>query len=79
MRLDKFLKVSRIVKRRTIANNICDAGKVTVNGKAAKASQQIKISDIIEISIGSSMNKFKVMKINEHTTKETASENYIIL
>ena len=62
MRLDKYLKVSRIIKRRTIANSACDAGKVLVNGKVARASYDVKIGDILEVSFGNRMLKLKVLK-----------------
>ncbi len=77
MRLDKFLKVSRIIKRRTVANEACDAGRVTVNGNVARASYNVKIGDIIVIGFGSRELKVKVTKINEHATKDNASEMYI--
>lgn len=79
MRLDKFLKVSRIIKRRTIANEICDAKKVSVNNNIAKASYDVKINDIIEIHIGNKSMKLKVLNLNEHTTKDSASDNYMLL
>lgn len=79
MRLDKYLKISRIIKRRTIANEACDAGKVLVNGKQARASYNVKIEDIIEIHLGKNALKIKAAKINEHTNKENASENYIVV
>lgn len=77
MRLDKFLKVSRIINRRTIANEVCDAKKITVNGNVAKASYNVKIGDVIEISMGSKIRRLKVANLNEKTTKENASDNYI--
>lgn len=77
MRLDKYLKVTRLIKRRTIANEACDAGRVTVNGKVARASYEIKENDIIEIHLGQKPLKVKVLKVSEHVTKEAASENYI--
>ncbi len=76
MRLDKYLKVSRLIKRRTVANEACDAGRVIVNGKIARASYNIKEGDIITISFGTKELKVKVSKINEHATKENASEMY---
>lgn len=79
MRLDKFLKVSRLIKRRSVANEVCDAKKITVNNKIAKASYDVKINDIIEILIGEKIIKIKVINLNEHTTKETAQDNYIII
>ena len=70
MRLDKFLKVSRIIKRRTVANEACDAGRVMVNGKVAKASVDVKVSDVIEIRFGSNTTKVRVLNINENPRKE---------
>ena len=61
MRLDKYLKVSRIIKRRTVANEACDAGRVTVNGKVAKAGTEVKIGDIIEIKFGNNTTKVEVL------------------
>lgn len=73
MRLDKYLKVSRIIKRRTIANEACDAGRVTVNGKVAKASVEIKVGDIIEIKFGNNITKVEVTAIKETTKKDEAT------
>lgn len=74
MRLDKFLKVSRLIKRRTVANDACDAGRVLVNGTVAKASVKIKIGDIIEIQFGSKTVKVEVLDIQDTTKKEEAKE-----
>ncbi|HBR31959.1 MAG: RNA-binding S4 domain-containing protein [Eubacteriales bacterium] len=79
MRLDKYLKVSRIIKRRTVANEACDSSYVTVNGRAAKASYDVKVGDLIEIAYGSRTTRFKVLSIAEHSTKATASEMYEVL
>ena len=76
MRLDKYLKVSRIIKRRTIANEACDVGRVTVNGKVAKASVDVKINDVIEIRFGSNTTKVRVLSLNENPRKEEASLMY---
>ena len=73
MRLDKFLKVSRLIKRRTVANEACDAGRVLVNGNVAKASVKVKQGDIIEIQMGSNLTKYEVLNISEHATKENAA------
>ena len=73
MRLDKFLKVSRIIKRRTVANDACDAEHVQVNGKRAKASYEVKENDIIEITFGANTSRFEVLSVSEHATKETAA------
>ncbi len=74
MRLDKFLKVSRLIKRRTVANEACDAGRVTVNGKPTKASVKVKVGDIIEISFGNRQVKVEVLDLQETTKKEEAKE-----
>ena len=74
MRLDKFLKVSSLIKRRTVANEACDAGRVTVNGKPAKASVKVKVGDIIEISFGNRQVKVEVLDLQETTKKEEAKE-----
>ncbi len=76
MRLDKYLKVSRIIKRRTIANEACDAGKVEVNGKIARASYDVKVGDEIKISLGSKITTYKVLAVNEHALKEDAAKMY---
>ena len=74
MRLDKFLKVSRLIKRRTVANEACDAGRVAVNGKTAKASQDIKEGDTIEIGFGTKNVKVEVLSIQDTSKKEEAKE-----
>ena len=74
MRLDKFLKVSRLIKRRTVANEACDAGRVTVNGQVAKASVKVKPEDIIEIQFGTRNVKVEVLDIQETTKKEEAKD-----
>jgi ribosomal 50S subunit-recycling heat shock protein len=79
MRLDKYLKVTRIIKRRTIANEACDAGKVTVNGKVARASLEIKPGDVIEITLGNKPFKCEVINVTEYATKENASDNYRVI
>ena len=79
MRLDKYLKVSRIIKRRTVANEACDAGRVFVNGKAARASYEVKEGDILEISLGAHPLRAKIRTINEHAKKDEAGLMYEIL
>lgn len=79
MRLDKYLKVTRLIKRRTIANEACDAGRVSVNGKIARASYDVKENDIIEINLGSKPLKVKVLRVSEFATKDTAADNYIVV
>lgn len=74
MRLDKFLKVSRLIKRRTVANEACDAGRVLVNGKVAKASLNVKAGDIIEIMFGTKAVKVEVLQIADTSRKEEAKE-----
>lgn len=76
MRLDKFLKVSRLIKRRTVANEACDAGRVLVNDKAAKASLQVKEGDIIEIAFGTKAVKVEVLDVQETVKKDEAKELY---
>ena len=79
MRLDKYLKITRLIKRRTIANEACDAGKITVNGVVAKASYNLKIGDIIEITMGARSTRVRVTALNEQTTKESALSNYEVI
>lgn len=79
MRLDKYLKVTRLIKRRTIANEACDAGKIIINGKPAKASYTVKIGDIIELTMGGRSLKVRVLNIDEHAGKDTAAQNYEVL
>lgn len=79
MRLDKYLKITRLIKRRTVANEACDAGKVSVNGNAARASYDVKVGDIIEISLGTRPLRVKVLNVTEYATKENASDNYTVL
>lgn len=76
MRLDKYLKVSRLIKRRTIANEACDAGKISVNGRPAKASYDVKIGDQIEIAFGLKTRKVEVLEIAEHVLKSGAAALY---
>ena len=79
MRLDKYLKVSRLIKRRTVANEACDNGLVTVNGKPARASYDVKEGDIIEISIGAKPLKVRVLDVKEFTKKEDAAALYEVV
>ena len=76
MRLDKFLKVSRLIKRRTVANDACDAGRVKVNDKTVKASYDVKVGDIIEIGFGDKSVKAEFTAIMDTTKKENASEMF---
>lgn len=79
MRLDKYLKVSRIIKRRTVANEACDAGKVTVNDKLARASYEVKVGDIIRITMGTKTIAAEVLSVTEVVRKENAAEMYRII
>ena len=79
MRLDKYLKVTRIIKRRTVANQACDTDRIIVNGKLAKASYEVKIGDIIEVQLGARVLKVKVIEISEYFNKETAMSGYEII
>lgn len=79
MRLDKYLKVTRIIKRRTVANEACDAGRVTVNGRVARASLDVKVNDIIEISFGSKNVKVQVLNVSETVRKDDAALLYKII
>ena len=76
MRLDKYLKISRLIKRRTVANEACDAGRVLVNGKTAKASVNVKEGDVIEIQFGSKAVKVEVLNVQETVRKDEAKELY---
>ncbi|MBE6588669.1 MAG: RNA-binding S4 domain-containing protein [Ruminococcaceae bacterium] len=79
MRLDKFLKVSRIIKRRTVANEACDTEHVTVNGRRAKASYDVKEGDVIEITFGQRTLKIRVLNVKEHTLKADAASLYEVI
>lgn len=79
MRLDKYLKVSRLIKRRTVANEACDAEKVSVNGKPARASYDVKAGDEIEINMGKSPLKIRVLKVVEVVGKDGASDLYEVI
>ena len=79
MRLDKYLKVARIIKRRTVANEACDNAHVTVNGRPAKASYDVKENDVIEISFGERSLRVRVLDIKEHTLKAEAASLYEVL
>ncbi len=79
MRLDKFLKVSRVIKRRTVANEACDSGRVMINGRIAKASSNVKCGDIVEIKFGEKIVKFEITRVDEIIKKEEASEMFKII
>ncbi|MCR5451874.1 MAG: RNA-binding S4 domain-containing protein [Lachnospiraceae bacterium] len=76
MRLDKFLKVSRIIKRRTVANEACDAGRVKLNDRVAKAGADVSVGDVIEITFGNKTVKVEVLSLAESTKKEDAADMY---
>ncbi|MHC1749007.1 MAG: RNA-binding S4 domain-containing protein [Cellulosilyticaceae bacterium] len=79
MRIDKYLKLTRIIKRRTIAQEACDAGRVLINDKVAKAGTQVKIGDIIEIRFGEKVAKYEVLEIKDHVKKEETESLYRIV
>ena len=79
MRLDKYLKVSRLIKRRTVANEACDAGRISVNGKVVKASYDVKVGDVIEITFGTKTVKAKVISVADSTKKDDAKEMYELI
>lgn len=79
MRLDKFLKVSRIIKRRTVAKEACDGGRVMINGKVAKAGSEVKGGDVLEIRFGSRLGRYEVALVKETVRKEEAAEMYRVL
>ena len=79
MRLDKYLKVSRIIKRRTVANEACDQGRVTVNGKVAKAAANVEVGDVIELALGGRTVKAEITSVAEHAVKADAATMYRLL
>lgn len=79
MRLDKFLKVSRIIKRRTVAKEACDGGRVTVNGRVAKAGAEVRENDVMEIRFGNRVGKYRITSVQEVVRKENAAEMYQVL
>ena len=79
MRLDKFLKVSRIIKRRTVSHDLAEADRVIVNGKVAKPGLKLKVNDLIELTLGDKVVTFKVLNLNEYANKSNASEMYEII
>ena len=79
MRLDKYLKVSRIIKRRTVANELCDAGHVSVNGKVQCASYDVKENDVIEVKMGEKLIRVQVVSVLEYAKKENAGDMYKLL
>ncbi len=79
MRLDKFLKVSRIIKRRTVANEACSGGRVSVNGKTAKPGAEVKEGDVLEIRFGNRLGRYRIDSVREVVRKEGAAEMYTVL
>ena len=79
MRLDKYLKVSRIIKRRTVAKEACDSGRVSINGKPAKAGADVKENDLLEIRFGSRVGRYRITDVREVVRKEAASEMYAVM
>jgi ribosomal 50S subunit-recycling heat shock protein len=79
MRLDKYLKVSRLIKRRTLANEACDSERVSLNGKSAKAGAEVREGDVIEIRFGAGLTKVEVLSVSERATKDGAREMYRML
>ncbi len=79
MRLDKYLKVSRLIKRRTVAKEACDGGRVTLNGKVAKAGTEVKAGDIMEIRFGNRLGRYQILDVQETVRKEAAAELYRVL
>ena len=76
MRIDKYLKVARIIKRRTIANQACEGGRVLINDKVVKSGTKVKVGDIVEIRFGNNTTKFEVLDLKEHVKKEEVSNLY---
>ena len=79
MRLDKYLKITRLIKRRTIANEACDAGKILINGKVARASYDVKIGDKIEINLGAKKLAVEVLAVTEYVKKDDAPNMYKVV
>ena len=79
MRIDKFLKVSRILKRRTLANEACSGGRIEINGKSVKPAKEVKAGDIVSVSFGASTLTFEVLNTDEKQSKQSASEMYRII
>lgn len=78
MRIDKYLKVSRLIKRRTVANDICEQGRVKINDKVAKPGSEVKVGDVIEIQFGNNTTIIEISRISEHVAKDDAKEMYFI-
>lgn len=78
MRIDKYLKVSRLIKRRTVANEVCEQGRVKINDKVVKPGSEVKVGDVIEIQFGNNTTVIEITRISEHVAKDDAKEMYII-
>ena len=79
MRIDKFLKVSRVIKRRSVAHEACDGGRIEINGKAVKPAKEVKIGDKVTVTFGSNSMSFEVLSVDEHQTKQSAETMYRII
>lgn len=79
MRIDKFLKVSRVIKRRTVAADACDGGRIEINGKVVKPSKDVKVGDVVTVSFGNNVMRFEVLSVDEHQTKQSAETMYRLL
>lgn len=79
MRIDKFLKVSRVIKRRTVAQEACDGGRIEINGKVAKPSKDVKVRDVVRVTFGNHSLIFEVVDIGEHQTKQSAENMYRVI
>ena len=79
VRLDKYLKVSRVIKRRTVANDACDAGRVSINGRTAKAGAEVKAGDIVEVGFAGGKVKFEILSVKETVRKDDAAEMYRLI
>ena len=79
MRIDKFLKVSRVIKRRSVAADACDGGRIEINGKVAKPSKDVKIGDVVTVSFGNNTLRFEVLDTNEKQTKQSAETMYRVI
>jgi len=79
MRLDKYLKVSRIIKRRTVAKEACEKGMVEINGKIAKSSSEVKVGDVLTLTFGEKVVRYKITNIKEHVLKDEAKELYEVV
>ncbi len=79
MRIDKFLKISRVIKRRTVAQEACDGGRIEINGKAAKPSKDVNVGDVVTVTFGNREMKFEVLSVDEHQTKQSAETMYRVI